>query len=100
MSRGPRRVGKPPRIPIFRFGEPPALDQLSEIDWIVRGQDGRWKLEAIDHTTADVIPGIIERAHHFSSAFVAKPTGRSAKKRSRYVVIVNALEQAETAYIR
>ena len=31
---------------------------------------------------------------------IAKPTGRSVKKRSSYILIFDALEQAETAYIR
>ena len=99
MRHGLWGISEPPRIPIFRFRKAAALDEVSVVRRIVRGQYGGRKLESIDQQTADVIGWIVDRPHHFSSSFRAKPIGRSFKERTGYIVIVDGFEQAKAADI-
>ena len=57
-------------------------------------------LKTIDEQSANIIGGIIDRPHHFGSAFSAHPLARRRKERSCDIAIVDALEQTEAANVR
>jgi len=71
-------------VPIFRFGEPasPRSTRGNRLDCARSG----WSVEIGSHRSTNRRRNSWNNrsGHHFSSAFVAKPTGRSVKKRSRY----------------
>ena len=97
------RLGKfrePPGVPILGFGKTAPFDQVDVVGRVVCSKKGGRMLKTIDEQSANIIGGIIDRPHHFGSAFSTQPLARRRKERSCDIAIVDALEQTEAANVR
>ena len=56
-------------------------------------------LKAIDQQSADVVRGIVDRAHNFLASFLSHPSGSRFEEAGGNILIVNAIEEAKAADI-
>lgn len=56
-------------------------------------------LKAIDQQSADVVRGIVDRAHNFLASFLSHPTGSRFEEAGGNILIVDAIEEAKATDI-
>ena len=83
--------------PIFGLAESSLFDQIGIVGRIMRRQYSGRILKAIDQQSADVVRGIVDRAHNFLASFLSHPTGSRFQKAGGNVLIVDAIEEAKAA---